>query len=246
MLALASKMTLRGLKRFALPCVGAVIMFAGCGGRSHEFREGGGAGAGEGGAPLCVGGEAPLLCDGKCVDSNQDDANCGRCDHACTGAATCGGGDCTVCATGCAVLTASFDSSQETAVWQIPIKPAISVTSSDEVSLRIYSASGGENVTAFAALGFQSGNSSGQIIGLSTTGWQVKTWNVPQAEQLVLIEIEVYSNTGPWAAETVIYVDSITSPTSSAIGPFEFSTSAAPLAVYPGSDATPMLSWRGP
>lgn len=113
--------------------VSAAIVFAGCGGSSHDVyvakcdsncagQEGAGAtssagegptgasgaagvadegaggnggssgeigAAGNGGAPVCTGGEAPLFCDGKCFDSNQDNANCGECGHVCVAPATC-------------------------------------------------------------------------------------------------------------------------------------------------------------
>ena len=103
--------------RFAVLCSGSAIVFAGCGGLSHDGEgaigaagtgglagksEAGGSGvaagetgfAGAGGAPVCTGGEVPILCDGECIDSNQDNANCGTCGHVCASPAACTFGSC--------------------------------------------------------------------------------------------------------------------------------------------------------
>ncbi|HTQ06143.1 MAG TPA: hypothetical protein VMI54_19915 [Polyangiaceae bacterium] len=107
---------MRGVGRFIVPCAVGPIVFAACGGLSHDGRgpmgiagTGGLAGAsgassstsageaglaGAGGVPACTGGEAPVLCDGYCVDSNQDNANCGTCGHVCAHPSVCMFGIC--------------------------------------------------------------------------------------------------------------------------------------------------------
>jgi hypothetical protein len=190
------------------------------------------------------------FCAGACVDTTSDPANCGGCDKSCTGASECLSGACKTCSTGCAVLIATVtDNSTSPFVrYGIALSPPIDLIGA-QITARLFVASNAYPSTVQVHIDDTTdASSTGMYVAnqVDNTGWFLAEMSVTAATNINLLELMLQDFSGVGGA--VVYLDSITITTAAA-GPWEFTSSAAPLTYSLGvgvdpSDISGSVSWR--
>ena len=230
-------------------CVDTSVDDANCGGCDNPCGPDASCSAG---ACQCPGGLT--FCNHYCVDVKTDARHCGSCGAPCDDGAECVNGACKLCSSGCAVLSATVadNASMPYVDYSISLNPPVDLVGAT-ITARFYVASSFAPAAVRIYYRDSTDPSSSRAFtfaSVSGHGWFdveiTGTALIDYAHHVDSIGVSLASFTGTGTA--VVYLDSI-SISSGVAGPWNFATSASPLAVSldAGVDANAIsgvVSWR--
>jgi len=192
-------------------------------------------------------------CGSTCVDQKTDAHNCGSCNTTCQGAADCVNGSCKACSTGCAVLTTTVtdSSSYPYMAYAIHLSQAVDLSRATIVA-RLYVASSYQpSIVRIHYQDTTDASSTGVLVGspVVASGWfEAAAGGIAGNTNTVhadLIEVLLGFDPSTDPGTAVVYLDSI-SITTAVAGPWNFATSASPLAASPDHDVviSGNVTWR--
>jgi hypothetical protein len=190
------------------------------------------------------------FCDPNCVNLKTDAFNCGSCGMACQGASDCVNGACKACSTGCAVLSTTVidNASRPNVRYGFSLNPPVDLVDAT-ITARLYAASGFRPGTIRVHCDDTTDSSSSGIYtgtSVAASGWFEATMEGVSAPHIDLLELMLDDFGG--AGTATLYLDSITISPAVA-GPWNFTSSGAPLTYSPGVEVDPKVvsggvSWR--
>ena len=190
------------------------------------------------------------FCSPGCVDAKTDQLNCGTCGMQCQGASQCVNGACKVCSTGCAVLstTVADNSSNPWVTYGTKLNPPVDLVEASVTAVVYVATSVKPTFIEIHCDDTTDSSSSGTYTSMPipATGWYKITAGQLTLAHVDLLELMLTNFDGVGTA--TVYVDSITI-SSAVAGPWDFTSSAAPLTYAPGGDVDPsavsgIASWR--
>jgi len=205
---------------------------------------GGAAGANElGGGGSAAG--SPPTCD---ADTQVDRKNCGECGEVCYAPNDCGGGTCSVCANGCAVLNAPLTAAKRRSLFLATTEDFFAA---ETLTLTAYVASGTSVVITLSAI-YEEGGQVDAGKTYNTGDWATLTLKPDASKGLIAYLYVDFHENSTIKTPTTVYLESITGvPDEFGFG---FVRSAGPMSAVLPVDEDPnkaeyvvgSVSWLGP